>query len=396
VLVIRRVIVAVFVLVLAAVAGVVGGCGGLSGDAVARIGDVEILKSTLDSQAKLFNDQSQVPLPGEDTDPKGWAEFESQVLDYLVTCEMTSQKAPELGVSVTDEEVQTQIDSIKSSFQGDEAAFTQAVTDAGYTLETLKASYKQGMLLQKVIEKVTATVTEVPQEEIAAYYEANKAAYYVEETRAGRHILIEPGQKATSSTTTTTTAAAGFSTTSSSTTTTSELTDADWATALSTAKRVRSLLAGGGDWTKLAAQYSADPGSKDSGGDLGEMKKGVYVKEFEDAAFSLAQDEISEPVKSMYGYHIIQITGITPASQKTLEEVTDTIKAQLLDGKKQEAWIKWIADTKKELGVIYREGMEPTTTTSESATTTVVGETTTTAAGQTIDTSATTATTAKP
>jgi parvulin-like peptidyl-prolyl isomerase len=62
-----------------------------------------------------------------------------------------------------------------------------------------------------------------------------------------------------------------------------------------------------GLWNGLASQYSDDPGSKDSGGDLGFVAKGQFVKEFEDAVHTMQLGQVSEPVKSQYGYHVIQL-----------------------------------------------------------------------------------------
>jgi hypothetical protein len=103
------------------------------------------------------------------------------------------------------------------------------------------------------------------------------------------------------------------------------------AAALATAKEVRDKLVDGGDWTALASQYSDDTYTKDSGGDLGPVARGDMVQEFEDAVFSLAVGEISQPIKTEYGYHVIEVTGITEARQQTLDEVKDSITATLLE-----------------------------------------------------------------
>jgi len=76
-----------------------------------------------------------------------------------------------------------------------------------------------------------------------------------------------------------------------------------------TAKTVRDELVNGGDWSVLALKYSTDSGSKSTGGDLGWFPKGQMVTEFEDAAFNLKIGEISQPVKTTYGFHIIQVIG---------------------------------------------------------------------------------------
>ena len=105
-----------------------------------------------------------------------------------------------------------------------------------------------------------------------------------------------------------------------------------------------------------AKMYSDDPGSNQTGGDLGTISKGEMVKEFEDAVFSQKKDVISDPVKSAYGYHIIQVTGITAAKQYTLAEVKDEIKSTLLTNKKSDTWAAWIKDQKTKVGVVYAKG----------------------------------------
>ena len=78
---------------------------------------------------------------------------------------------------------------------------------------------------------------------------------------------------------------------------------------LDTANKVEDLLKQGGDFGNLAAEYSTDTGSKDKGGDLGWFAKGAMVAPFEDAAFSMSVGEISQPIQSDFGYHIIQVLG---------------------------------------------------------------------------------------
>lgn len=408
------------VLALAVTIGLATGCGGgLPDSAVAKVGEKLISQEQFDQRLAEFKAQYGDSVPSKEEDPEGYHDFELYVMDYLVVNEVVNQKAASMSISVTDEDVQKDIDNIITTYySGDETKFNEDLATYSMTLDQLKTLRRESLLFQKVSEEVTKDITTIPDADIAAYYEENKANYFVDETRTVRHILISPTADTSASTSTTTTVAGSSTetTSSSSTTTTAAPTEADWEKALTTATKVRAELVAGGDWTEEAAEYSDDTGTKDKGGDLGTVSKGEMVPEFEEAAFSLTKDEISEPIKSSYGYHIIQVTGITAAKQSTLDEVKEAIESNLLNLKKNEAWAEWLTNAKTELGVTYKEGMEPTTTTTtvsttdttsggsattggeESATTTDAAEsTTTTASGQTITTEgASSNTTTKP
>ena len=84
-----------------------------------------------------------------------------------------------------------------------------------------------------------------------------------------------------------------------------------------------------GDFGKLAKQYSKDPGSADKGGDLGWFGHGMMVKPFEEAAFALKEGQISDLVRSDFGYHIIRVTGVKAAQGKPLAEVRNDIAAEI-------------------------------------------------------------------
>lgn len=102
-----------------------------------------------------------------------------------------------------------------------------------------------------------------------------------------------------------------------------------------TAKKVKEELGQGKSFEELAKQYSEDTGSKEKGGDLGFFGPGKMVKEFEDAAYKLKKDEVSEPVKSQFGYHIIKVTDIKEP-EKSFEQSKADLKKELVEKKKQD------------------------------------------------------------
>jgi parvulin-like peptidyl-prolyl isomerase len=83
------------------------------------------------------------------------------------------------------------------------------------------------------------------------------------------------------------------------------------------------------------------------------------VPAFEEAVFSLSKGELSQPIKTQYGYHLIQVTDITPEQQLSYDEVKEDIKSTLLELKQTQTWQEWLADKQAELGVRYRAGLEP-------------------------------------
>jgi len=276
----------VAVLVVAAAAF---GCGGgekLPDGAVAKVGETVITKTTLDSRIADIQAQAPGQTPDPEKDPAAFKDFEAQIVDYLVTLEVLTQKAEELGVTVTDEDIQAQIDQIKARIGGDEAAFEEALAQQNMTLDQLKASLHEQELFTKGPEAATKDAT-VSDEEIAAYYEEHKAEFAQPETRTARHILFSPGDAVDA---------------------TAEYTDAQWEAARVEAEAARKQLVEGADFATLARELSDDTSSKDQGGDLGDVSKGVMVPAFEEALFSLKAGEVSQPVKTQFGYHLIEVT----------------------------------------------------------------------------------------
>lgn len=94
-----------------------------------------------------------------------------------------------------------------------------------------------------------------------------------------------------------------------------------------TAKEIKAKLDKGEDFAKLAKQYSQDPGSAANGGDLGWFGPGKMVKEFEDAAYKLKVGQVSDPVKTDYGYHIIKVTA--KEKKKPFNEMKDEIEFEV-------------------------------------------------------------------
>ncbi|MHB0980437.1 MAG: peptidylprolyl isomerase [Thermoleophilia bacterium] len=365
----------VVVAALVSLAAAAFGCGGgdLPKDAAAKVGETVITKADLDTRVS----EIQTQMPGKTPDPKEkpeeFKEFQAQVLDYMITLAVLNQKSTELGVTITDADVQTQLDSVKQMFGGDDAKFQDALKQQNMTLEQLLQNLRERELLSKSAEAATKDIT-VSDADISAYYEEHKAEFQQAETRTARHILFSPGDGSDVQ---------------------GEHTDAEWEAARAEAEAARKRLQSGEDFATLARELSEDAGSKEQGGDLGEVSKGVMVPAFEESVFSLKVGELSQPVKTQFGYHLIEVESLNEAKQLTLDEVKEQIKAQLLDEAQKAAWKVWLDEAKTALKVVIGEDYVTTTTLAGGTSSTVGGDTTTTAAGETTTTAAGETTTTK-
>jgi parvulin-like peptidyl-prolyl isomerase len=201
-------------------------------------------------------------------------------------------------------------------------AYEQALKQNNITEDQLRDDIRENLPVQKVQQKVAGNA-EPSDEEIRKYYEKNKVAQFTTpEQVCVRHILFNKDQK-------------------------------------QKAEDVKKQLENGGDFAKLAKEDSQDPGSAAKGGDLGCLGKGETVPDFEEAAFGAKQGEIVGPVKTQFGYHILEVTDAKPKQIRPLSEVESQIRSQLSTEKQSEAFSKWLEDQKKQRNVEYLKGYAP-------------------------------------
>ncbi len=194
------------------------------------------------------------------------------------------------------------------------ALLSLAAKDAGLDKDPqVKAQLEEAtrqILAQAYLQKkILSQVKPIQEKDIEKYYQEHKERYREPEAVKARHILIEVPQGASKE---------------------------QEAKARQKAEEIRKRALQGEDFAKLAQKYSADPGSRNKGGDLGFFTHGQMVKEFEQAAFALKPGQISAPVRTAFGYHIIKVEAHRPAKQKSLAEVKDQIKEEMLQ-EQQEA-----------------------------------------------------------
>jgi len=317
---------------------VAAGCGGgtkaVPADAVAVVGSTTITKTQFNfllDGAKRTYAARKTPFPKVGTTQ--YKSLQDQAMQYLVQETELEQKAKDLGVVITDKDVTKRLAQIKQQyFGGSEKKYQAQLKAQGLTEPQIKQDLHAQILSEKLYNKITANV-KVTDKDIAAYYAQHKSDYSQAASRDVRHILVNNKKLA---------------------------------------DQLESQLKNGGNFAQLAKKYSKDPGSAANGGKL-TVSKGQTVPQFDKVAFTLKTNEISPPVHTQYGWHIIQaLSAIKPAKQTPLKDVSDSIKTNLLQTKKTDAMNKWVNGVKSEFSkkIRYQAGYEPSTTATTSTDTT--------------------------
>jgi foldase protein PrsA len=323
---------------LALVALLVAACGGGScngpvpADSVATVGGTPITKTTFQSLmnvafAKFVAQGQKPPKVGTPT----YDQLRDQAVTFLVQEDELQEAGKKLGVTVSQKDVDARLAQIKKSYGAKK--FASALKSAHITLPEYELySLRPTLLGEKLQSKVTQSV-QVSKSDAQKYYDQNKSSFTTPKTREVRHILV---------------------------------------TSKALADQIETKLKNGGDFAALAKKYSKDTGSAQQGGKLCVAHGGTSgacqqtVPPFDKAAFSLKTHEISQPVHSVYGWHIIQaLSNVTAPHTQTFQQVQSQIQLNLAQQKKQVAWSTYLAKVKKDYNgkVHYQTGYAPATTT---------------------------------
>ena len=232
------------------------------------------------------------------------AQYGSSVVNTLINNKVIELEAEKEKVKVTEKEIQAELDSFIESYGGEET-FNAALEQSGITLEYFKTDIENFLKVEKIL-KPSIKITE---DEMKEYFEENKDSYAQEEQVQASHILVEDEK---------------------------------------TAKEIEKKLADGEDFAELAKEYSTDTASAENGGELGYFGSGEMVEEFEKVAFSTPVGEISDPVKTDYGYHIIKVTDKKEAKEAVYEDNKKAVEQALFDEKLNEEYPTWLEKAKKD------------------------------------------------
>jgi parvulin-like peptidyl-prolyl isomerase len=301
--------------------GLVLGVAGCSNDEVAAtVNGEEIMKSELDEQVLKLQEQYPQMFEGADAEAR-MLDFQQRLLDNLINSVLIRQAAEEMGIEISDSDVGEELDQLRAGFQ-DDAAFEDALAQAGMTVETLEAQVRDQLLTEALLAEI-ATDTEVTDEDIAAYYESNSAQFTEAAAVHASHILVAPEDKAL-------------------------------------AEEILADINAGGNFEALAEEHSIDSVSAANGGDLG-WPTTPYVPEFQAAAEALEVGEVSGLVETTFGWHIIRLNDKRDSREMELDEVKDQIAEILSQQSNADAYQVFLDEQKESAEiVILIEGLELT------------------------------------
>lgn len=331
-----------FALLGTAVALVAAGCGGgqsVPDGAVAVVDGAVITKAALDRLLDLT--EKTYEARKEEFPKAGTPEYQTlqtQWVQYLVQLEELRQAAADLDIKVGSKDVdKAEKQLIDSQYSGKRAEYEKALKQQGLTAADYRTVLERNVLTTKIFDVVTKDV-EVSELEILDYYGQNQAQY--PETRNVRHILISETDPAGCKVGT------------------DRNCKVDYAKSEAEADKVYEQLKAGASFAALAKSVSDDTGTKDDGGKL-TITRGQTVPEFDKTAFDLKEGVISEPVKTQFGYHIIE--ALAPVRKTKLDSVRETIRQTLLQEKRNQAMQSWVEELTKDYEgrVSYATGFEP-------------------------------------
>lgn len=285
-------------------AAILGGCGGKKAQldgTVATVNGYEITGDALMERLKIFQLFFQQPMDD--------AETKTAILDQLVRERLIIAEAEANGITVDQARVESEMVQFYGALErqyNSRAQLESTLSELGLTNEQISSFLKAFLLANAAVEKQKAAV-DVADEEVRTFYEEKKDTLYTFQADVVRasHILLPPDQA-------------------------------------EKAKDVAAKARGGDDFAALAKEYSTDPGSAQQGGELGYFAQAGMVAEFASAAFAMQPGEISDPVQTEYGWHVIKLADRKGPGALSFEEAASDIRNRLLPQKQDQAVDDWV------------------------------------------------------
>lgn len=294
---------------------------------VVTINGESLTRAQLDKELDMITASPQFAAMPPEQAKKIRQDMESRVIERFVSQKLLSAAADAAKVEATDAEVNEFIKEIRGTLP-ENVTLETIMEERGIPLDKLRSDVASDIKIRKLLEAKTESVPAASDEQVAAYYEANKEMFTLPESVHARHILIK--------------------------------TEPDGAETAKTAAKEKiegihkQLVEGTIAFEKAAEEFSDCPSSK-RGGDLGMFTRGQMVPAFEEAAFNQETNAIGPIVETPFGFHIIQVIEKQAAGERSLEEAKVDISEQLTMQEKQDAVQNYLKALREAADIRYGE-----------------------------------------
>ena len=309
-----------------------------SGGTAATVDGTEIPEQKVTDQIEQIREQSGL------TETDQWGQFlvendmtpssvRQQIIDTLTEQQVIMKGAEELGIKVEDSEVDDSINNMKSNYENDEA-WNKALEQAGFTEDSYRETVKESLYEQKVGEHFQEQA-QITDEDIVT--SAQTYASYYNGAKRSSHILI------------------GVDDTSN---------EQAMAEATAKAQDLIAQINAGADFAELAKANSTDTSSAQNGGDVGWDQLNSFVTEYTDALANLELNQVSDPVTSQYGVHIIKVTDVYNAPEDTstitsIEQIPEAFRSTIEDMAKSvkanSDYTAWLDEKKAAANIVVND-----------------------------------------
>lgn len=237
--------------------------------------------------------------PSTFTDKRQTIELKKRVLDQLIERKIFLKEAETLNIKVSDDELENEFQDSKSSYN--EKTFQKMLQAKNMNYNEWKERKKFKLILNKLATESIKSHINITEQDVEKYYQQNKQEFFLPERVHAQQIVTDSEEKT---------------------------------------NILRKRIMKGEDFSVIARQNSLSP-DHEKGGDLGIFAKGIYPEVFDKTCFNLRAGEISEVVKTDYGYHIFKVIERYPAEQQALEKVKDSLAAKLQRKMGEELFENW-------------------------------------------------------
>ena len=230
--------------------------------------------------------------------------IKKQVVEVMIDRELLYEESKKYKIVIKDSVVEEQFGQWRNHYAPD-GDYAKVLADTGYTEKTLREDLKKMAAIQELIDTQFRPNVKVTDADIKTFYESHPDFFTRSEQVTASHILIKVSADAPSE---------------------------EKEAARTKLEKIKKQLDEGADFATLAKKYSDCPSSA-KGGELGSFGKGQMVKPFEEVAFSIETNKVSDIVETQFGYHLIVVTDKTSARTISLEESRSSIEGHLVNQK---------------------------------------------------------------